>query len=267
MVKRRRDQAPVGPHSDDAELLAAVAAGRVEALRTLHARPLRVRLTRRCADPDLVADAIQDTSVILWQGARRYRAQEADAAAWIWTIAIRKLISIMRRSGASPHSSSLDDGRTAGAYGTRHPESAEDVLLVAVEHGDLGTALARLSPDLRAAIQATVLAQVRPQSAQVATPSWVGFQTSTIQAPLAKALSMDGDAGRCRHHCRQSSCRSTSVLQHEQNVVLSTTRNREPSHRASYRHVWRTRWCDQRPDPWSPDPASELGKLCGATRT
>ncbi|MGP4104265.1 RNA polymerase sigma factor [Nonomuraea sp. KM90] len=35
--------------------------------------------------------------------------------------------------------------------------SGEDVVLLGVEHGDLGTALARLSPDLRAALQATVL--------------------------------------------------------------------------------------------------------------
>jgi RNA polymerase sigma-70 factor (ECF subfamily) len=35
--------------------------------------------------------------------------------------------------------------------------SAEDELLVAVEHGDVGTALRRLSPELRAVLQATVL--------------------------------------------------------------------------------------------------------------
>ena len=36
-------------------------------------------------------------------------------------------------------------------------QSAEDELLVAVEHGDLGTALLRLSPELHAVVQATVL--------------------------------------------------------------------------------------------------------------
>jgi RNA polymerase sigma-70 factor (ECF subfamily) len=35
--------------------------------------------------------------------------------------------------------------------------SAEEQLLLAVEHGDLGDAMARLSPELRAALRATVL--------------------------------------------------------------------------------------------------------------
>jgi RNA polymerase sigma-70 factor (ECF subfamily) len=35
--------------------------------------------------------------------------------------------------------------------------SAEEELLATVEHGDLGSALGRLSPELRAVVQATVL--------------------------------------------------------------------------------------------------------------
>ncbi|MGV9327548.1 RNA polymerase sigma factor [Streptosporangium sandarakinum] len=164
----RREPPPVGPDSDDAELMAAVAAGRMEALRLLHQRHapwLRARLARRCADADLVDDALQDTFVAVWRDARRYDASGGEAAAWIWTIAVRRLISALRRAGAAP--------RTAGtvrptdlAELTEPAESgearlvtrsAEDAVLVGVEHGDLGTALARLSPDLRAALQATVL--------------------------------------------------------------------------------------------------------------
>ncbi|WP_433258084.1 RNA polymerase sigma factor [Streptosporangium sp. CA-135522] len=164
----RREPPPVGPSSNDAELLTAVAAAQTEALKLLHQRHapwLRVRLARRCADPDLVDDAIQDTFVTVWRDAHRYRATEGEAAAWIWTIAIRRLISALRQSGASPPVTALDDVHTRGAYrsGTRQAsaylivESAEDAVLVGVEHGDLGAALARLSPDLRAAIRATVL--------------------------------------------------------------------------------------------------------------
>ncbi|GAA0939154.1 RNA polymerase sigma factor [Nonomuraea longicatena] len=155
---RRREPPEVGPHSTDAELLAAVAADRVEALKLLHQRHapwLRVRLARRCSDADLVDDAIQDTFVAVWRGARRYRASEGEAAAWIWTIAIRRLISALRGSGAPRQTAALDDGHPEG--GRLITESAEDTVLVGVEHGDLGTALARLSPDLRAAIRATVL--------------------------------------------------------------------------------------------------------------
>ncbi|MBB4939980.1 RNA polymerase sigma-70 factor (ECF subfamily) [Streptosporangium album] len=167
-LTRRREPPPVGPHSNDAELLAAVAAERVEALKLLHQRHapwLRVRLARRCADADLVDDAIQDTFVAVWRDAHRYRSPEGEAAAWIWTIAIRRLISALRRIGAAPPVVALDDVHAAGGHrsGARQTsaylitESAEDAVLVGVEHGDLGTALARLSPDLRAAIQATVL--------------------------------------------------------------------------------------------------------------
>ena len=35
--------------------------------------------------------------------------------------------------------------------------SAEDLVLLGVEHGDVGSAVARLSPELRAVLQATVL--------------------------------------------------------------------------------------------------------------
>ncbi|WP_062432726.1 RNA polymerase sigma factor [Herbidospora daliensis] len=132
----------------DAALLAAVAEGRLEALRVLHHRHapwLRARLARRCGDPDLVQSALQDTFVAVWQDAGRYRPSEGAAGAWLWTIAIRKLVSALR-------------GRPAPvAAEAAVTESAEDLVLRAVEHGDLGTALNRLSPELRAAIRATVL--------------------------------------------------------------------------------------------------------------
>jgi RNA polymerase sigma factor (sigma-70 family) len=164
----RREHPPVGPHSDDADLLAAVAARRVEALRLLHQRHapwLRARLSRRCADPDLVDDAIQDTFVAVWRDAHRYRAARGEAAAWIWTIAIRRLISALRGRGSPPPMTALEDALPGGPHwpdvrtstARLVTESAEDAVLVGVEHGDLGAALAALSPDLRAAIQATVL--------------------------------------------------------------------------------------------------------------
>ena len=79
----------------DETLLLAVADRDMGAFRTLyerHAGWLAIRLARRCNDRDLVADAIQDTFVLL-----------------------------------------------------------------SVEYGDIGQALARLSPEMRAVIQAVVL--------------------------------------------------------------------------------------------------------------
>ena len=85
----------------DEMLLLAVAGRDMGAFRTLyerHAGWLAIRLARRCNDRDLVADAIQDTFVAVWQKPQGFRGD-----------------------------------------------------------GDIGQALARLSPEMRAVIQAVVL--------------------------------------------------------------------------------------------------------------
>ncbi|MEV4455653.1 sigma-70 family RNA polymerase sigma factor [Microbispora sp. NPDC049633] len=170
----------MGPSSDDHDLIAAVAAERVEALRLLHDRHapwLRARLLRRCADSDIVDDAIQDTFVAVWRGAGRYSPQGEDAAAWIWTIAARRLASALRRPG----------GRwitgTALAGTDARLASAEDSVLLGVEHGDLGGALARLSPELRAVIQATVLDGLTVREAS----RLLGIPEGTVKTRLMRA--------------------------------------------------------------------------------
>jgi RNA polymerase sigma-70 factor (ECF subfamily) len=137
----------------DADLLMAVADGDRGALRELHERHapwVLARLRRRCADPDIVAEAVQDTFVAVWRSARQWKAQ-GDAAAWIWGIAIRRLIGVLRTRGrwapVANASASMPDRAVA----------AEDQVLLGIEHGDLAGALGRLSPELRAAIQATVV--------------------------------------------------------------------------------------------------------------
>ena len=136
------------PPSDEMPLV-AVAERDMGAFRTLyerHAGWLAIRLARRCNDRDLVADAIQDTFVAVWQKPRGFRG-DGDIAAWLWGIAIRRLVSRLRtRSGV------------AAVWG--HPEvapAAEEQVLLSVEYGDIGQALARLSPEMRAVIQAVVL--------------------------------------------------------------------------------------------------------------
>jgi RNA polymerase sigma factor (sigma-70 family) len=155
-VRRKRTPPgePVTELSSDIELLRAVAGAQVEALKLLHRRHapwLRARLTRRCADPDVVDAAIQDTFLALWRDAHRYQDTGADPAAWIWTIAVRRLVSTLR----GPGHRWLGEAATADVTGTM--PSAEELVLLRVEHGDLGAALDRLSPELRAIIQATAL--------------------------------------------------------------------------------------------------------------
>jgi RNA polymerase sigma-70 factor, ECF subfamily len=144
---------PRAEQSDDAALLRAVARGDEEALGILydrHAGWLTVRLTRRCGKPDVVDHAVQDTFLALWRGARAYRGG-GDVAAFIWGIGIRRLIDAVRRETGSTRRLPWS------AAETQVVTSAEDQVLVGIEHGRLGQALASLSPELRGAIEATVL--------------------------------------------------------------------------------------------------------------
>jgi RNA polymerase sigma-70 factor (ECF subfamily) len=135
----------------DAELLAAVGSRDLAALRELydrHAPWLSVRLARRCNDAELVADALQDTFVAMWQKPASFRG-EGDVAAWLWGIAVRRLLSRLR----GRRDVVLTEQPAEGAP----VPGAEEQVLLSVEYGDIGQALARLSPQMRAVIQACVL--------------------------------------------------------------------------------------------------------------
>jgi RNA polymerase sigma-70 factor (ECF subfamily) len=138
---------------DDAALLRAMARGDEAALGALydrHAGWLTIRLTRRCAMPDVVDHAVQDTFLALWREAGSYRGG-GDVAAFIWGIGVRRLVDAIRRERGAARRM---------PWATAEPQvvvSAEDQVLVGIEHGHLGQALAGLSPELRGAIEATVL--------------------------------------------------------------------------------------------------------------
>lgn len=177
--RRHAGQEQVG--GSDADLLAAIRDERLDALRVLHQRHapwLKARLARRCADPDAVDTAIQETFVAVWRGAARYRAREADAGGWLWTIAIRKLVSVLRSRGTRW----IGQGAELGE-GHATTQSAEDLVLIGVEHGDLGAALARLSPELRAVIQATVLDGLTVQEAS----RLLGVPAGTVKSRAMRA--------------------------------------------------------------------------------
>ncbi len=140
----------------DAELLRAVASGDDRALAELydrHAGWLLVRLRRRCASQDVVDLALQDTFVTLWRKAGTYRGH-GEVAAFLWGIAIRRLIDAMRTDSRLERVRQVLLGDAASGQLVL---SAEDEVLLGIEHGQLGAALTLLSPELRAAMQATVL--------------------------------------------------------------------------------------------------------------
>lgn len=135
---------------EDAALLGDIARGDDLALACLydrHAGWLTVRLSRRCSSPDLVDHALQDTFLAVWRNARRYRG-DGDVGAFLWGIAVRRLVDLIRRE-RSP--------RRLPWSPQEEVASAEDQALAGIEHGRLAPALASLSPELRAALEATVL--------------------------------------------------------------------------------------------------------------
>jgi RNA polymerase sigma-70 factor, ECF subfamily len=163
----------VRAYGDD-ELLRAVAQGdraALEALYRRHAPWLLARLRRRCADPGLVEEVVQDTFVAVWRGSGRYRGT-GEVPAWIWGIGIRRLIDRLRK--ASPVPRAADDALVV---------SAEDEVLLGVEHGDLGAALGRLSPELRSVVQATVLDGLTTKEAA----TLLGIPQGTVKTRAARA--------------------------------------------------------------------------------
>ncbi|MCD0483150.1 RNA polymerase sigma factor [Streptacidiphilus sp. ASG 303] len=143
-----------GREPSDAELLLAAADGDRRAFEEFYRRYapwLVLRLRARCADPALVDDVVQEAFLDVWRGAARYR-REGDPAGWLWRIGSRRLVDALRGDGAR--------GRLRQSLARlRHRDepSAEERVFTGVEHGDLGGSLARLSPELRAVLQATVV--------------------------------------------------------------------------------------------------------------
>lgn len=164
-----------GPDASDEDLIVALSDGDGAALRTLydrHAPWLILRLSRRCPDPAIVEEVVQDTFLAVWRGAHRYRGQ-GEVAAWIWGIGIRRLIDRLRRR---PVTSMLVE-RT-------NPEpSAEEMVLLGIEHGDLATAMDRLSPELRAVLQATILDGLTTREAA----RLLGIPRGTVKTRLMRA--------------------------------------------------------------------------------
>jgi len=163
------------PARSDVEVLAAVAQGDRGALRLLyerHAPWLTARLARRCADPGVVDEAVQDTFVAVWRGAGKFGGR-GEVGAWIWGIAIRRLIDLLRRH---PRLEVL-------VAEVEYQGSAEEETLLSVEYGDLGGALNRLSPELRAVVQATVLDDLTNKEAG----RLLGIPTGTVKTRMMRA--------------------------------------------------------------------------------
>lgn len=163
--------------SSDTDLLALVAEGSTDALETLyyrHSAWLSVRLSRRCADRAIVDEVLQDTFLAIWRSAKRFSGK-GEPAAWMWGIAIRRLVDAFRKR--PPQMRLVLDSDLSVV------ESAEESVLIGVEHGDLGGALESLSPDLRAVVQATILDGLTTREAGLL----LGVKQGTVKTRMMRA--------------------------------------------------------------------------------
>ena len=135
----------------DATLLVAVVdrdRGALVELYRRHEPWLSTRLAYRCSDRSIVEEVVQDTFVAIWKSAGSFSGTGA-VAAWIWGIGYRQLLHAIR-----PRRSVIE---RLMAQRPGDAVSAEEELFTAMDHGDVGSALGKLSPELRAVVRATVL--------------------------------------------------------------------------------------------------------------
>lgn len=160
----------------DRELLDAIGeAGRgaLEELYARHAPWLTLRLARRCPKAEIVDQAVQDTFVAVWRKPHSYKGK-GEVAAWLWGIGIRRLIDQLRRQPKWQWSPATEEALNV---------SAEEEVLLGIEHGDLPAAINQLSPELRLVVQATVLDGLTTREAS----RLLGIPTGTVKTRMARA--------------------------------------------------------------------------------
>ena len=162
----------------DAELVAAVREqdrGALHELFVRHEPWLAARLAHRCADSSIVDEAISDTFLAVWRNAS-WRG-EGDVGAWLWGVAIRSLLHRLR-----PRKNVFE--RLAALRGS-DAVSAEEEVLARVQYSHVGVALGRLSPELRAVVQATVLDGLSTREAA----TLLGIPSGTVKSRMSRARS------------------------------------------------------------------------------
>lgn len=172
-------EAPGSTHGEDQALLARVAGGDRVALELLyrrHAAWLTARLQSRCGDPDLTDIAVQDTFLAAWKSARTYRG-DGDVGAWLWGIAIRRLIDQLRKTRATP----LDPAVIA--HRADDVTTIDDDVFGDGSHGDLGDAMNRLPADLRVVLVATAIDGLSTKEAA----RLLGVPQGTVKTRLMRA--------------------------------------------------------------------------------
>ena len=139
------------PRTEDHALLARIAGGDRVALEMLYRRHgewVTSRLQRRCGDEGTVDEAVQDTFLAVWKSAKKYKGS-GDVGAWIWGIAIRRLIDILRKNKPVP----VETDR----YNEPASPGFEEELLASGAYGNVGEAVRAMPADLQRVLLATAI--------------------------------------------------------------------------------------------------------------
>lgn len=169
---------------EDAELLARVVdrdRRAIEVLYERHAGWLQVRLERRCGNPDLADLALQDTFLSVWKTASKWRG-DGEVAAWLWGIAVRRLVDHIRSAGRRVDTRSIDTADPTTQLTDEAP-TPEETVVDDRPDADLADALADLPPELLEVIVATTVDGLTNREAA----DLLGIPVGTLKTRARKA--------------------------------------------------------------------------------
>jgi len=150
IARRPRAEAARSPAPDDRALLARVAAGDLQAFERLY-RLYQPRLSRFLTTllrrPQLIEEVLDDTMMVVWQTADRFRGS-SKLSTWIFAIAYRKAHKARLR-WPDPVEDPEQDGRIS------EDPAPDDELHHQKLHDSLMRAMDQLSADHRAVVDLT----------------------------------------------------------------------------------------------------------------
>jgi RNA polymerase sigma factor (sigma-70 family) len=176
--------------ADEEDLVRRTAAGDRRAFDELYRRTspwLAVRLRRRCADDDVVAEVLQETYLAVWRAAGSFAGSAASGSAvgWLWTIAANRLVDAFRRRARHAQVPAVPLAETVA------PAAEEEVMAGRVGQ-ELEQALLTLPSELRQVLRAMVLdgLSVRETSLLLSVPEGtVKSRARRARIALREALS------------------------------------------------------------------------------